>query len=156
MVACPDHPVKKFTKFTSGLSGQEAGTIRSNVLTTCPTEQAPLSSTLRSSFSVLRLLSPPPHSTRVQLSRERYLCYRTDLQTLQSPYRLSTRFGEIPLNHSTMEGRKTARTLRRHRFGKKIFFHSVDPPHTNLIQMIVVQVVENAFREEKNGYVFSL
>lgn len=115
---------QKFTKFTSGLSGQGAGTIRSNVLTTCPTEQAPLSSTLRSSFSVLRLLSPPPHSTRVQLSRERYLCCRTDLQTLQSPYRLSTRFGEIPLNHSTMEGRKTARTLRRHRFGRKKKFFS--------------------------------
>lgn len=38
----------------------------------------------------------------------------------------------------------------------KNFFHSVGPPHTNLIQMIVVQVVENAFREEKNGYVLSL
>jgi len=33
------------------------------------------------------------------------------------------------------------------------FFHSVGPPRTNLIQLIVLQVVENAFREEKNGYV---
>lgn len=141
LVASPDHPDKKTNRiiagFTSGLSGQVAcvyenfdSFVRSKVLTTYPTGQAPLSLTLRSSFSVLRLFLPLLHSTRVQLSRERDLYCRTDLQTLQSPFKSTKpRVWGNPLGPQHDGRKEHSKNLKETQVG--MVFHLLRLPRTN-------------------------
>ena len=139
LVVCPDHQVKNqysgwiYVRFIRSSSSNYANFDSLSGQTHLPRIQLdkPLCLWLCALLFLCcdcfhRLLIAPECS-----SPERGIC--TAVQTYGRFSRHSrTRsggFGEIPLCHSTMEGRTTTRTLRRRRFGR--FFHLLRQPRTN-------------------------